>query len=187
MASAISICSNALTQLGDEPINSFDDQSPRARTCSNLWPQVRDKFIRAGGWPCARKQVILAPLTDEPAFDWGYAFSLPGDWKKTIQVGQRGERTHFEQIGRKLYADTGTLYLVYVADLTDVAQWDDAMIDAACAEMQARLAYPITQSTTLAQFKRQEATLAWRQARAEAGQDNEPEDWGDSPFLDVRG
>jgi hypothetical protein len=187
MANAISICSNALTQLGDSPINSFAESSPRARTCSNLWPQVRDKFIRAGGWPCARKQIVLPALADEPAFDWGYAFALPSDWAKTIQVGQRGERTRFEQIGRKLYANAGTLYLVYVATLDDVAQWDASMVDAACAEMVARLAYPITQSASLAKLKRDEADQEWRRARAGAGQDNEPEDWADSPFIDVRG
>jgi hypothetical protein len=187
MASAVSICSNALTQLGDAPINSFADSSPRARTCSNLWPQVRDAMLRAYPWPCARKQVILSPEVAEPAFDWGYSFLLPGDWKKTLQVGTRDERLRFEQVGRKLLADTDTLQLLYVADLDDPAQWDDCMVDAASAEMAARLAYPITQSASLADLKRKEADRALRIAKSIAGQDNEPEDWADSPFIDVRG
>lgn len=186
-SSAISICSNALQQLGDEPIASFSlSEGKRARLCGNIWPQVRDYLLRKHAWPCARKRVTLAPEAATPDFDWGFSFVLPGDWLRTLQVGQRGERPNFELEGRRIYADTNVLRLVYVWRNEDPASWDSLLCDLACAEMVARLAYPITQSTSLAQTMRQLSDQMLREAKAIAGQDNEPEEWGDSPFTDVR-
>ena len=186
-SSAISICSNALQQLGDEPIASFSlSEGKRARLCSNLWPQVRDFILRKHAWPCARKRVILAPEATVPDFDWGFSFVLPSDWMRTLQVGRRGERLDFEMEGRKLYANTSALPIVYAWRNEDPALWDSLLCDLACAEMTARLAYPITSSASLAQLKRGEADKAMREAKAIAGQDNEPEEWGDSPFTEVR-
>ncbi len=187
MAGAISICSNALLQLGDDPIASFTEATKRARLCSNLWPQVRDDLLRQHLWRCAQKRVVLAPEATAPAFDWDHSFLLPGDWVRTVQVGKRGEHLDYETEGRRILANVTELKLVYIAESSDPSQWDDALVDAACAEMVARLAYPITQSSSLAELKRKEATLALRVAKALSGQDNEPEDWGDSPFTDVRG
>lgn len=186
-SSAISLCSNALQQLGDDPIASFAlSEGKRARLCGNLWPQVRDYMLRKHAWPCARKRVILAAESTSPAFDWGYQFVLPGDWLRTLQVGKRGERPNFEAEGRRIYADTNALPLVYVWRNEDPASWDALLCDVVSAELTARLAYPITQSASLAQLKRQEADQMLREAKAIAGQDNEPEDWGDSPLTDVR-
>jgi len=186
-SSAIGLCSNALQQLGDDPIASFSlSEGKRARLCGNLWPQVRDYLLRKHAWPCARKQVILAADAAKPPFDWGYQYTLPGDWMRTLQIGQRGERIAHELIGRKIMTDSATLPLVYVWRNEDPALWDSLLCDLASAEMCARLAYPITQSASLAQLKRQEADKMLREAKSIAGQDNEPEEWGDSPFTDVR-
>ena len=186
-SSAVSICSNALLELGDKPIASLSySEGERARTAGNLWPQVRDYLLRKHAWPCARRRVILAPESTTPDFDWGYSFALPGDWLRTLQVGKRGERLDYAVEGRKILANTNVLPLVYVWRNEDPALWDTSLCDAASAEMAARLAYPITQSASLAQLKRQIADQVLKEAKALAGQDNEPEDWGDSPFTDVR-
>ena len=187
MTSAIAICSNALLQLGDSTIASFSESTDRARLCANLWPMVRDDLLRKHVWACARKRVLLAPEAAAPAFDWGYSFLLPGDWVRTVQVGERGGALEFEMEGRRILADVTELPLVYVWENTDPAKWDDALVDAACFEMQARLAYAITQSSSLAQLKRQEADRALKVAKALSGQDNPPEDAGDSPFINARG
>lgn len=186
--SAVGICSNALQLLGDSPIASFaTSEGKRAVTCANLWPQVRDFILRRHVWSCTRARIVLAPEATEPPFDWGYSFLLPADCMRLIQVGQRGVTIEHEVTGRRVLADTTVLYLVYQQRVEDPSQWDAAMTDAAVAEMAARLAYPITQSASMAELKRREADAAMKLAKAISGQDNPPEDWGDSPFIDVRG
>jgi hypothetical protein len=101
-------------------------------------------------------------------------------------VGERGHRTPYELRARRILSNAGSLPLVYQQRITDPVQWDGAMIDAACAEMAARLAYPITQSASMAQTMQGRAAQALREAQAISGQDNPPEDWADSPFIEAR-
>jgi hypothetical protein len=186
VTSAVGICSNALLQLGDKPIASLTENTDRASLCNNLWPMVRDYILRKGVWSCTRASVILAPESAAPEFDWARSFLLPGDCMRILQVGERGHRTPYELRARRILSNAGTLPLVYQQRITDPVQWDDAMVDAACAEMAARLAYPITQSASMAQTMQGRAAQALREAQAISGQDNPPEDWADSPFIEAR-
>lgn len=186
MTSAVGICSNALLQLGDAPIASLTENTDRARLCNNLWPMVRDYILRKAPWSCTRAAVVLAPEATAPEFDWGRSFVLPGDCLRVLQVGERGYRTPYEMRGRRILSNAASLALVYQRLETDPVQWDSAMVDAASAEMAARLAYPITQSASMAQLMQQKAAQALREAQAINGQDNPPEDWADSPFIDAR-
>ena len=187
MSSAVSICSNALLLLGDKPIASLTENTDRALLCGNLWPQVRDQILRAHPWACSRVTVTLASEATAYSFDWDYSYLLPGDCMRVLQVGTRGERPEYEIQGRRVLTDISSLPLVYQKQLDDPTQWDAAMVDAACAEMVSRLAYPITKSASLAELMDGKARVAMRQARAVNGQDNQSEDWADSPFISVRG
>lgn len=186
MSSAVSICSNALLQLGDQPIASLTEDTDRALLCSNLWPQVRDYILRKHPWACTRATVTLAYEATAYSFDWDHSYLLPGDCMRVLQVGVRGERPQFEIQGRRVLINKATLPLVYQKRQEDPSQWDAAMADAACAEMVARLAYPITKSASLAELMAGKARAVMQQAQAVNGQDNPPEEWADSPFVDVR-
>lgn len=186
MTSAVAICSNALLSLGDQPIAALTENTKRALLCANLWPQVRDYILRRHPWSCTRVTVTLAAEATAYSPDWGYSYLLPGDCARIFQVGARGDRYDYEIQGRRVLTNRTTLPLVYQKREEDPTQWDAAMVDAASAEMAARLAYAITQSASLAQLKRAEADQAMRQAQAISGQDNPPEDWADSPFLNAR-
>jgi hypothetical protein len=108
-ASEISICSNALQRLGADPIASFQENSRFAGRCANIWPTVRNMVLRAHPWNCATKRVILAPLVEIPAFDYGYQFNLPMDWLKTVQVGRRNCPLTYQQEGRRILACVNAL------------------------------------------------------------------------------
>lgn len=187
MTSAVTICSNALLQVGDKPIASLSESTDRALICANLWPQVRDYILRKHPWPCARVTVDLAPEATAYSADWACSYLLPGDCMRVWQVGQRGWRYDYERQGRRILTDATSLFLVYQKRLEDPTQWDADMVDAASAEMAARLAYPITKSASLAELMTGKARAAMALAQAVAGQDNPGEDWADSPFIDVRG
>lgn len=187
MTSAVGICSNALLQLGDQPIAALTENTDRARLCNNLWPMVRDYILRKGVWACTRAAVVLPPEAAAPAFDWSHSFVLPGDCMRVLQVGQRGQRLDYEARGRRILANVASLPIVYQQSVTDPVQWDAAMVDAACAELAARLAYPITQSASMAQQMEAKARQLLREAQAISGQDDPPQDWADSPFIEVRG
>ncbi len=185
-ASEISICSNALQRLGADPIASFQENSRFAGPSSNIWPTVRNMVLRAHPWNCATKRVILAPLAETPAFDYGYQFNLPTDWLKTVQVGRRNCPLTYQQEGRRILACTNALPLVYIWENTNPGTWDDSMVEAAELLQAAAMAYLVTSSTSLRDSYNQEGQFKLKVAKAIDGQDQPPEEFGDSVLTMAR-
>jgi hypothetical protein len=193
VTTAVQICSNALLSLGAQPINSFDDAGigsdpgiDRARLCANLYPGTRDDLLRSHPWNCAVSRVILAPEVTAPAFDWAYAFLLPADWLRTLQVGYYGRELDYKHEGRRLLADTNVLPLRYVFRNEDESTWDAMLIELMELRMAWKLAYAITGSTTERDSRRDEYMKAAMRARNVDGQGEPPETMGDFALLNAR-
>lgn len=186
MASDVSICSNALLMLGAQPINSLSENSDRARLCAGLFETTRDDVLRSHFWNCATTRTTIAPDVATPAFDYAYQFTLPSDWIRTISVGEYGYETDYRQEGRKILSDESSLKLTYIYKNTDVTTWDVSLVKAMTHAMQAALAYPITQSASMAQVADQQLAMYMKRARAIDGQDTPPETMGDFPLMNSR-
>lgn len=185
MATDVSICSNALLLLGDNPINALDppDDSAAGLLAANLYPQVRQWMLRAHPWNCAIKRVILAPDTAPPPFDYAFQFSLPDDWLRTLQVGQKDIPVDFQIEGRKILCDESVFYLVYVFNNTVEATYDSMLAYMLTLAMKAAMAYPITKSSALAQLCQQELQAELKKARSVDGMENPPDTLGDFRLL----
>lgn len=186
MATAVSICSNALVELGDSSISSLDEENPRARLASSLYEQVRDATIRAHPWASCKKRVVLAPDSETPAFSWGYQFQLPDDWLRVLQVGEERIPEPYTVEGRKILANTNVLNLIYIFKNTVEATWDSLLVDAMEKHMKARMCYPRTKSTSAAQLAMQDYENYLKRCRAVNGQDSPPQTLGDFPLLQSR-
>lgn len=186
MTTAVSICSNALLMLGDNPIADFNEGTDKARLASNLWPMARDYVLRRHSWNCAIKRVVLAPDVVAPAFDYTSAFTLPGDCLRILSVGQEGERPRYRLENGKLLMDGTALHLRYVFRNDNPATWDALLVFAMTRVMRALFAYPITQSGSLEQLIESELTVTLREARAVDGLEDEPEAFDHSPLLEAR-
>lgn len=190
MASDIEICSNALLLLGAAPIASMTENTQAARICANTYPLAKLDILRAHPWNCCIRRVVLAPESAAPAFDWTHQFARPSGWLRTVQVGRKGEVLDYQVEGVRILANTNLLPLVYVANVTE-GEWDSLLTHVMVKRMEMDLAYPITKSTSLRDSLKQEfyakgvGVLA--RAKAVDGQENPPEEWVDSPFLQVRG
>lgn len=183
MATAVSICSNALLMLGDKPINSFAEATDRARLASNLWPDLRDFVLRSHPWNCAIKRVTLSPQATAPEFDFSYSFLLPSDWLRTLQVGQRGERPEYQIEGRTILMNEAVLRLRYVWRNDNPATWDQLLVHAMTLVMKAAFAYPITQAGSIEELAHKVLQPILREARAVDGQEDDVEYLDDSPLY----
>jgi hypothetical protein len=184
--SDVQVCSNALLLLGADPINSFDDDSDRGLLVSNLWPNARDAVLRAHPWNCAIEYVQLAPLVQAPAFDFAYQFLLPGDCLRVLSVGEEGETPRFRIVRRKILADDAALNLRYIMKNTDVPSYDSLLVEALTAYMAMTCAYPITKSKSVFDAMSALYEFKLRQARTIDGQEEPPEEFGDTPLLNAR-
>jgi hypothetical protein len=180
MTTAVSICSNALLMLGKTPIADFNENSDRARYCSNLYPTVRDDLLRKHYWNCAIKRVMLSPLADAPAFGYSAQFQLPADFLRVYEVGYPGRFiTDFQIENRKIMANAASLPLRYVWRNDNEDNWDSSLVQVATIMMAAVLAYPITQSTSLRETLTNDAKIALREAKATDAQENPSDTMGD--------
>lgn len=186
MASAVSICSNALQMLGADPISSFEESKPHARTCGNLYPTLRDTILRAHTWNCATKRLILAPEQQKPEFDFNYQFLLPGDWLRTIQVGKKGQTLEYRSEGKRILANVNALPLVYIFRNEDEASWSSNLIHVMEKAVAANIAYNVTASASMRDSMIAEFERALKIAKAIDGQDDPPEEFAEGSFLESR-
>lgn len=185
MASAVSICSDALLMLGASPINSFTENNDRARLASNLYPRRKLAMMRSHPWNCLMKRVMLAPEATAPAFDYAAQFVMPSDCLRVWQVGRDGEAIDYKVEANRILAEGTVLPLRYVADL-DEGLWDDLLVEAMTLRMKALMAYAITKSQAVADTAAQEADRAFRLAKSVDGQEDPPQTLGESAILTAR-
>lgn len=186
MATKVSICSNALLLLGAKTINSLDEDSDRAQLAANLYESARDDMLRSHPWNCAVKRVILAPDTEAPAFDYSAQFTLPGDWLRTLSVGQEGYEVDYKHESGKILAGGTSLPLRYIFRNDNEATWDAMLVRAMELKMAAEMAYPITQSAAMADAMNNQLQFHLKKARAVDGQDDPPQTLGDFALLNSR-
>lgn len=189
--SDVQICSNALLMLGQRPISSLTDPDGTAGdsvvVASNLWPTLRDAVLRSHPWNCAMKRVLLSPDTIPPAFDWSYAFTLPGDHLRTWVIGKRDESPNWMVESGKIVMDEALCPMRYIFQNTDAATYDAMLTLALTSGMAAVMAYPITksQSNQDAMVKLHEFHL--KQARTVDGMEGTGEDPSQVELIAVRG
>lgn len=193
MSNPVTICSNALMMLGAKPIASFSESEgigsnlDRAKLCAGLYPDLRLAILRGHYWNTTARRVVLSPDATKPAFGYAYRFLLPGDWLRTWGVGDRNTRGRldYRTEGRYLVCDDPVLPLLYGANVPE-SEWDTLLVDVMTLAMAARLAYPITASTSVEEAKKIELRNLLKEARATDGQDDPPETLGDFPLMRSR-
>jgi len=190
MATDVEICSNALLLLGAAPIASLSENTPAGRIVANCYALAKADLLRSHPWNCCVRRVVLAPEATTPAFDWQYQFARPANWLRTMQIGYKDHRLDYVIEGVRILANTNVLPMVYIANVTE-GEWDSLLTTLMVKRMEMDLAYPITKSTSLRDSLKQEffakGVGIFARAKTVDGQENPPEDWNDSPFLNVRG
>lgn len=184
MASNVDIVNIALTNLGADTIMALDEESEGARKANVIYDIVRDIVLTKHPWNFAIKQAELSLLDETPVFKFTYIFQLPGDYLRVLEM--EDEDVEFKIKGRKLYTDTGTVKIEYIARITDSEQFSAGFISAFSDELAARLAYPITNSRAIATDMRALALANLRVAKAEDAQEGTPDGLDADEWLNSR-
>lgn len=122
----VSICSDALINLGASPISSFTEGTDSAQACDRLYPDLRDTLLSTYVWSWTLKKVQLARLSTNPINEWEYAYQLPGDQLtgalavfENDSSSQRSVRYGWELYGDQLYTNMETVYIDYQATVSE--------------------------------------------------------------------
>ena len=176
MASVVQICNSALNQLGASSITALTDDSKNARLCNERYTTVRDAVFRAHPWNCLIKRVQLAQDSDTPAWGFDYQYTLPADCLRIL--GIKDYNSDYKVEGRKLLISESEVYLIYLAQITDVNQLDVLLRETISAHLAQDISYAITanlQVSKLMAEKYQAKLSEARHADASEGYNTNPE------------
>lgn len=181
MPSQISICNTALGRIGiSELIEDITDPNTRARTCNNLYENVRDQVLEDFPWDFAQTVVSLAMLSDEYELGYKYRYGVPADclriqvvtdaaggrwggmtgsaiWNYGIAFGPNFPRAQFRVMAnrdalpaRMILCDLPEAYLWYTMKAEDPNQWSALFASAFAWKLAAELALPLAADSSMA-------------------------------------
>jgi len=149
--SDVSISNLALQKLGASRIVSLTENSRNAKSVNGCYESLRDREMRAYLWNFAKKRVILAPSSTQPAFMYEAAFPVPSDFLRLIKPARLGLDWHLEQhegVLSILTNDGDTLEVRYIAKVTNPALFDTLFVEMLACKIAWHVCEDITQSNT---------------------------------------
>jgi hypothetical protein len=154
----LSICNSALQRIGVPRIMAMDENSKEARVCNSEFEGCKKFVLRNYPWGFATQRVNLSPLVETPAFEFSYAFQLPTDYLRVVELFEYYDKYRCE--GGKILANTNTLNLRYVANV-NLAPHEEPLFEDLLAW---HLAYTIARYLTESETVRQEALQGYQKA-----------------------
>jgi hypothetical protein len=191
MASVVDLCNSALNLLGASTITALTDDSKNARLCNQRYEPIRNRIFRSHAWNCLTKRVQLAEDADAPAVEYANQFTLPSDCLRVLKVHNGTTDSIQSDIdyvveGRKIKTDEGTVYLIYIALVTDPNEYDAYLQEAISSALAADIAYAITNNATLAKNYMETADERLREARFIDATENSLGTIESNEFTDAR-
>lgn len=184
MASVTDIANRALQKLGAIKITSIDDDIKAAREAKRAFDIVRDAVFRDHPWNCLIARASLAALVDEPAWGFDYQYQLPSDCLRILDIDSSLE---WRVEGRKLLTDEAApLYVRYLKQETDPAQYDAMLVEALASRLAMELAEPLTQSNTKIELASRAYEDALKAARRRDAQEGSARQTFESSWLNSR-
>lgn len=190
MASIVGICNSALIKLGEATITALDEGTNRANAVNEQYDKTRQQLLRSHPWNCAMALSRLARLADAPAFEFSYAYQLPTDWLRTINVSaddamQSGPE--YKIRGRTIHSSAEDIYLTYVKDLEDPNEMDASFRESLAWLLAADVCMALTQSNAMRDQMVKGYDASITQARAADSIEDFPEQELEDEWIACRG
>jgi len=138
----------ALGLIRAETILDLDDDTIQAKHCRTFLSPARDEVLSAGDWNFARKKENLGLLTTAPAFGHTYAHRLPNDFIRALR--NTTDTIPYRVVGDEVHSDESVFKMDYIFREKDVTKWSPGFVMAVSYLLAAYIAYPITNSRSMA-------------------------------------
>ena len=149
--SEVSICNQALMNLGANPIISLDDDTTEAKICKVFYEPIRNVLLETNNWTFTIQWLTLAQAASPPLSEFANAFPLPVNASRVLFVGENYERPNrkWQVEGNNIVTDETTCKAQVVILETDPNKYSAAFIQALVARLSADMAIAITNSRSL--------------------------------------
>lgn len=188
MSDAVTLVNRALIRLGKATITSLTDNVSTATYANLLYDEVRQMVLSEGAWNFAVKRTdVLAPLSDSPEFGFSYKFQLPTDCLYVLRINEASPgAVDYVVEGRTLHINSTTLYLRYISDHQNEAEWSPGFNTAFSKAMALELAQALRADKRLVEQIQEEYMVAVQKGLATDNQQDTPDQLQSSDLHDVR-
>ncbi len=187
MASQTGISNQALAQVGQEPITAVDTSTRQGRICLAVWSLVLDAMLEVHAWGFATKRVALQQLSETPEFGFAYAYAVPSDCVRILEVSPD---TEYSIEAGQILSNEDELALKYVHKVTQAGLFPPwfalAMSDAIAARICFAFEGSASKRKMLEEIAAGSLSVAIAKDTRQAWQDPGPTDSEDS-WLTARG
>jgi len=206
MASVVSICNLALSNVGKKNITDLTEKSAEARACNQFYAHTRDVLLQSYPWKAAAKTLSLGEIDNDKPGAWRYAYTRPSDCLQVRWIRPRyasdgvnldacgpdldtiGRELQYpyELEGDALYCNLSPALLRYTFRLVDPTKFSPLFVETLAWHLAVRLAMPLTKDPKI---RADALTVAKNtQASAEAADANQERHSSDimSDFISVR-
>lgn len=182
--SKVQICNNALNKIGADPITTFTDNSKEARACNLVYNPLRQELLRAHPWKFSMKRQVLVASATAPDFEYAYQYPLPADCLRPLSL--YGTNLDYKVEGKNILTDESVVNLIYVSDVEDTTQFDNSFVDTLITRIAAELAYPIANSSAVADVLYRQYELKIKNAKRWDSQQGTPNELESDTWYNVR-
>lgn len=157
----ISVNNGALSLFGGGAIESFDEDSDLAVTCSGLYSVTVNTLMSMYPWRFAvSKRQLVKDADITPLNEWNYAFALPsnmlaGPWA-VFGDGRELASQLYEIYDAYLYCDYDTVIIDYTKRV-DESYWPWWFIELACLVLASKYAIPVSDQVSKADLFHEKA------------------------------
>ncbi len=142
MASKTEIVSYALILIGETGIESLYEGSKKADIASSLYPLSLDEFLAEYEWSFATKRRNLSLESEDNDGDFPYAFYLPDDYIRIIDIDFDRNAEYRIENGL-LYYGGSTATLRYVFRQEDLNKFHPKALVAFAYNLASKMIYPL--------------------------------------------
>lgn len=194
------VINRALQLIAADTISDPDEDTTSARTAKLEYDAVVRAELSAYPWYFAKRQAQLAQEADTPLFKYAYAFTLPSDFMRLVELESRwvfavdrntqdtDPTPPYEMQGRSLLTDlTAPLRIGYVRDATDEPTiWHPLFEEVVVASLAAVLANPLAKSMSLVEAMLKVRRMKIAEARRVNAIQQPPKHIPDSSWMVAR-
>jgi len=168
-SSWVELCNRALGRLGASKIVDFSTGGTLSYYCNLYLSDAIEYVFSQFDWPFAKKRVQLAALSTPPVYGYGYAFPLPADYFRLIEV-ENNEQPYSVENGAIL-TDSDEVWITYIAQPSDPGLLPGYIKRAIETELAFLLTTPLTSSDAIAQRVMAERTIDMQRAKEVAARE----------------
>jgi hypothetical protein len=159
MTERVDIANIALSLLGQNEIESLEDSNKSATQMKLHYAIARDATLEAYEWTFAITRFVPNPLEDPPLWGWDYAFPIPVDVLRVLQVDRntadravlrdnKQQRNSIDHVveGKEILANENSIYCTGIKRVEQEGTFSNLFVHAFAAKLAVLTCYAITES-----------------------------------------